>query len=86
LTINPDSAECNYNLASAYLDVGDKDLALVHFIKSVNIDPMNPDTHLNIGNLYEGKNCNFEALTEYKEVLKLDKENKKASQGLQRLS
>jgi len=34
LRINPNSSECHYNLASAYLDKGDKEKALEHFKES----------------------------------------------------
>lgn len=55
LKLNPDSAECHFNIASAYNDKGLLDIALTHYQESLKYDPKNAETYINLGNIYEQK-------------------------------
>lgn len=86
LDLNPESAECHFNVASAYLDNGDPKKALYHFQKSLEYDPNNPEIHLNIASLMEKMGNKSKALEAYKQALNLNDSGKKALEGLKRLS
>ena len=55
LKLNPDSAECHFNIASAYNDKGDFDNAIRHYKDSLQYDPKNAETYVNLGTIYEAK-------------------------------
>lgn len=53
MVLNPESAECHFNIASAYNDKGDFDNAIKHYKESLNFDPNNAETFANLGDIYE---------------------------------
>ena len=53
LKLNPDSAECHFNIASAYNDKGDYEMAIQHYKESLKNDPNNAETYVNLGTIYE---------------------------------
>jgi Tfp pilus assembly protein PilF len=86
LELNPDSAECHYNIASAYLDTGDTNKALHHFKKSLEHDPNNPEIHLNIANILEQMGEKTKAYDSFKHALNLNDNSAKALEGIKRLA
>ncbi len=84
LKLNPDSAECHFNIASAYNDKGDFDNALKHYRQSLQYDPKNSETYVNIGAILEKRSFQ-EATDAYQTALKLNPDNPKAIEGIERV-
>lgn len=55
LEINHKSAECHFNLASAYNDVEDHKAAIKHYNKAIDLDDKNADAYFCLAQLYEQK-------------------------------
>ena len=53
MKLNPDSAECHFNIASAYNDKGDFEEALKHYKESLRLDPKNVETMTCVAQGYE---------------------------------
>lgn len=53
IKLNPDSAECHFNIASAYNDKGELSNAFKHYKESLTYDKNNIETYLNIGSIFE---------------------------------
>ena len=49
----PDSAQCYFNLATAYNDKGDKKQAALYFKTSLRFDENNPEAYYELGLLYK---------------------------------
>ena len=49
LTLNDDSAECYFNLASAYKDKGDTVEAIKKFKQAIKYDEKNPEAYFEVG-------------------------------------
>jgi len=86
LKLNPDSAECHFNLASTYNDKGDEEPALAHFLQARAFDESNIEIHLNLGSLYEKRQMYNDSLESFKAALNLDEKNEKAKDGQKRMN
>ena len=86
LEINNKSPECHFNLASAYNDLGDFKSAAKHYQKSIEIDDGNLDAYLCLGGVYEQLKLVNKARDIYERVLKMDAENTKAIEALEKLA
>lgn len=53
LALNPNLAECHFNLASAYNDSNDIKSAILHYKQSLELDPNNMDAYHCLGAIYE---------------------------------
>jgi tetratricopeptide (TPR) repeat protein len=53
LEINEKSAECHFNLASAYNDLLDYQRAVVHYIRSIELDEGNVEALICLGGVFE---------------------------------
>jgi tetratricopeptide (TPR) repeat protein len=58
-----------YNLASAYLDAGQYDKAIIHFRKSLAFDPNNADAHCNLGTSLYRMGRIPEAVDQYQQAI-----------------
>ena len=72
LKLNPDSAECHFNIASAYNDQGDAEKAISHFKESLEYDSSNPETHMNLALLLYARKEYGPALLSFEECLRLN--------------
>jgi len=48
LKLNPDSAECHFNIASAYNDHNDLENAVKHYEMAMKFDENNVETYINL--------------------------------------
>jgi len=53
LEINEFSAECHFNLASAYNDIANYAGAIAHYNRALELDDKNTDAFLCLGGVYE---------------------------------
>ena len=53
LKLNPESAECHFNIASAFNDNKQHVKAQVHFETALQFNPDNADCHFELGKLAE---------------------------------
>lgn len=51
IKLNPNSAECHFNLASAFNDKGDEENAIIHYSEASKYDSENIQTFLNLAKL-----------------------------------
>ena len=72
LKLNPDSAECHFNTASAYNDQGEAEKAISHFKESLDYDATNPETHMNLALLLYARKEFGAALQSFEECLRLN--------------
>lgn len=84
LKLNPDSAECHFNIASAYNDKGDLQNALLHYQQSLKHDPSNPETLINLGTILETQKLYKDAIEAFKAAMKLQPDSAKAKEGIER--
>jgi tetratricopeptide (TPR) repeat protein len=84
IKLNPESAECHFNLASAYNDKGDTNNALLHYQTSLKYDPHNAETLINVGTLLEAKQSHSQACDAFREALRYAPDNIKAKEGMER--
>lgn len=76
LDINEKSAECHFNLASAYNDLSDHARAIHHYTRSLELDEGNVDAYICLAGVLEstrGLPDKIEAL--YREALLRDPDN-----------
>ena len=85
IKLNPASAECHFNLASAYNDSGDNVNSMVHYKEAQKLDPENVDTILNIAETHEKLNEHFDAFNAYRQARTLQNNNVKALEGIEKL-
>ena len=71
LQINPDDAEAHRDLASAYLQVGRPDLAVVHAEASVRLDPAGQQAWCNLAAVYSLLKRYEDALNAYRTATEL---------------
>lgn len=86
LKLNPDSAECHFNIASAYNDKQELELALFHFKESASLDPTNHETFYNLGVLYENRGEADVAISYYNKALDICPDFDLALEKVQSLS
>lgn len=67
-----DSARVHLNLGNAYLGANMDDKALIHLKKAIQLKDIYPQTHYNLGKLYQKRNQYDLAEKEYFSSLKLD--------------
>ena len=82
----PDSAECYYNLASAYNDKGDKKQAAHYFRTSLRFDDQNPETYYELGLIFSKSDLPDEqeaAVQALKKAIELNPSHVKARQALE---
>jgi len=84
--LNPDSAECHFNIASAYNDKGDYENAIKHYKDSLRYDPNNAETFVNLGTIYEIQKKLTESLEAFQHALKINPDSQKAQEGEGRVS
>lgn len=85
LKLNPESAECHFNIASAYNDQKDKEMALKHYKESLYRDEGNVETMCCVAQTLEALKLLGEALEMYKTVLQVDPDNTSAIEALVKL-
>ena len=85
LKLNSESAECHFNLASAYNDKGEAEKALFHFKESAEHDPGNAETYFNLGVLYERRGNYGEARSYYEKALNVNPDMEMAQQRLAKI-
>jgi tetratricopeptide (TPR) repeat protein len=87
LKLNPDSAECHFNLATAYNDNADQKQAQEHFETSLKHNPHNADCLYELGRLQQRRGAvNIEKAEDYfKRALKIDPAHKKAIAALKQI-
>lgn len=71
LKLNPNSAECHFNIANAFNDKGQKNLALSHFKDSLKFDPNNAEAHYEIGEIYVSLAQNVRAKEAFNKVIEI---------------
>jgi tetratricopeptide (TPR) repeat protein len=62
----------HYNLATAYSVTKQFSAAIFHFERAMKLNPRDPDTYINLGNLYQGLGIYREAETAYLEAIRRD--------------
>ena len=85
MALNNESAECHFNLASAYGDLKKFNHAVKHYQESIRLESGNVDAHISLGGVYEEMKEPKLAATAFKAALKLDPESTKALEGIGRL-
>jgi Tfp pilus assembly protein PilF len=86
LKLNPSSAECHFNLASAYSDNNQEDLALMHFKESAVYDDLNSETFYNIGVLMIKKKDNDAARHNFQKALLIKPDFTQAIEYLEKIN
>ena len=82
----PDSAECYFNLASAYNDKGDKKQAAYYFRTSLRYDDQNPETYYELGMIFldsEEPDDRESAITSLRKAVELNPTHAKALKALE---
>lgn len=69
---SPGNVYGHFELANAYLGSGDKNSALAHYRKVLEIDPGVPQAHYNIGIVYMRDSLLEEAASEFRSALRLN--------------
>jgi len=98
LKLNPDSAECYFNLASAQFDKGSYDQAKVNFWTAHELNDKNPETNFQLGLIAEQEATRAlkanqpvagefvqQAVKHFNDTLALDKSHEKAKLALTRV-
>ncbi len=82
LNINSKSAECYFNLASAYNDTFDYRQATKYYKDSLKYDSNNIDTYFCLAQVQEADKKFGKAILTMQDLLKLEPENEKAKEIL----
>ena len=85
LDINEKSAECHFNLASAYNDLGDHQRAVVHYIRSIELDEGNVDAYICLGGVFENMKVFDKAEQYYRICMEKDPGNPRAMEALKKI-
>ena len=73
LESHPDSGQAHYDLGSLYLEMGEKEKALIHYHESINLEPGNTGFSKGLADLYYVHLGNTdEAIKQYNKVLEKD--------------
>jgi tetratricopeptide (TPR) repeat protein len=86
LKINPNSAECHFNVANAFVDKGSKKEALPHFQEVVKLDTTNVEALFEMAEIYNELGKAQKAKETYEKVLEIQKDHKKAQQAIDKLN
>jgi len=85
--IKPDNAEYNAYLGYAMSKVPQfRKEAEKHFLRSIEINPMNVNTYLHLGRLYKEAHLANKAVAAFQEALRWDPENKVALQEIDEIT
>ena len=69
--LRPDSADANYHLGEAYLQLKKGSVAILYLYKALALDPLGKaDAHLRLATLYNAAGMKQKAVAEYAEFLK----------------
>ena len=60
LKLNPESAECHFNIATAYMETNQLHSALIHYETSLQFNPSNAECHYELGRISLHVNTDFE--------------------------
>jgi tetratricopeptide (TPR) repeat protein len=86
LDINEKSAECHFNLASAYNDLGEHARAVHHYNRSIELDEGNVDAYVCLAGVLEANHGIPEKIEQlYREALLRDPDNQRAKEGLRKI-
>ena len=80
--MSPDQADAQYNLATALLQKGRTDEAIVHYKKTLELGPEIADAHANLGSALLAKGRVQEAIAQYRNALGIAPENVAAQSNL----
>lgn len=83
--MNPNSAECHFNLASAYSDAQNLEDAIVEYKESLKYDNENIDCCFHIAQIQEERQVLPDAYTYYKKAYGLNTKSDKALNGMKNL-
>ena len=82
MVINPDSAQCHYNIGTTYLEIKKYQEAITSLKCSIKIDDKNPEAYNNIANAYKSLGSHNEAITNFSKAIKLDQSHLKSIYNL----
>src|SRR5439155_3738857 len=82
LSLSPNQAEAQYNLASALLRMGRTDEAIAHYKKVLELRPDSADAHANLGSAFLAKGRVRDAIAAYRNALRISPENVTAQSNL----
>lgn len=86
IKINEISPEFHYNLASAYMELGEFQKAMNSFWNCLKYDSQNADAYYNIGKIFAEKEQKFgEAKKSFEKALHFNPRHEKAQTALSRL-
>jgi tetratricopeptide (TPR) repeat protein len=82
VTLRPDDFDANLNLSACYYEIGQYDLAEQYCKSAIEVDPLNPNGHSNLGTIYLAQSGSadaaareaklYHAIRAYKESLEID--------------
>ena len=72
LSLNSESPECHFNLASACNDLGQRNEAIKHYQFAIGLDNDNVDAHLCLGAVFQEAQDYDKASQAFENVLKID--------------
>jgi tetratricopeptide (TPR) repeat protein len=82
--LNNKSAECHFNLASAYEEFGNIENAIIHFTETANLDQDNVDCLMKLSKLLEKVENWKDAYKYYKKAFHINSKLQKAIDGIKR--
>lgn len=88
LAADPENAAIRLDFGRSLAEAGYPQDAEVQFVRSIEIDPMNPETHFYLGDLYAGWNPprTDEAIAQYQATIEVGPDTFLAEQAAQRIS
>lgn len=89
LRLNPESAECHFNIANAYNENEQFGQAIVHFETSLQFNPNNAECHYELGKLSQMIGTEIEmkrAEAFFQKVIQLNPKHKKAPLAIKELN
>ena len=88
LTLNDDSAECYFNLASAYKDKGDLVEAVKRFKQAIKYDEKNAEAYYEVGCILADSNDDEkirQAIINFQKACEINKDHEKAKAKIHEL-
>lgn len=74
LVINPDHPQCNSNMATTYMQLGEPQNAVSFAERSVQLEPSSGDAHFKLGAVYESAGRYADAVAQYDAAVELMEE------------